>query len=189
MIEFDLKISDYNRLLVVCKNLLESKEFKQKEFECDIFNESECHHTHDHDDNFFKCTYCKFYDLLEERAHTLKINSDLYKTTSNVPHFVQMRFKKTKYPLGNILEWCEFQPWRSPYGFVAYASCSTQADVLEAVKNYEHEKEKLKKSLISSKLFIDMHIKHEMSEEYRNTLAAASSSNSLSMNILFLNIS
>lgn len=85
-----------------------------------------------------------------------------------------MRFKKTRYPVGNILEWCEFQPWRSPYGLVAYACCSSQEDMLKAVRNFEAEKEKLKKSLIASKLFIDMHIKHETSLEYQNSLIASS---------------
>lgn len=83
-----------------------------------------------------------------------------------------MRFKKSRYPVGSILEWSEFQPWRSPYGLVAYACCSSQADMLQAVRNFEAEKEKLKKSLIASKLFIDMHIKHEMSEEYRSSLTS-----------------
>ena len=95
-----------------------------------------------------------------------------------------MRFKKSRYPIGNILDWCEFQPWRSPYGLVAYACCSSQADILKAVRNFESEKEKLKKSLIASKLFIDLHIKHEMSEEYRNSLAASSSSTSAMSNSL-----
>lgn len=217
-IEFDLKINDYNRLLVVCRNVLESKENKQNEFECSLYSESECHHKHGDfavntankrhpsPDGSQKCTFCRFYDLLDERATSIRfiidesfflkfemfvylifvrINPDIYKTSStNAPHFVQMRFKKSKYPVGNILDWCEFQPWRSPYGLVAYACCSSQAEVLEALRAFEAEKERLKKSLIASKLFIDMHMKHEMSEEYCNSLVDDKSMSSLSMFIL-----
>lgn len=204
LIEFDLKITDYNRLLIVCRDVLETKENKLREFECDLFNESECHHIHEFNGLGKKCTFCKFYDLLDERAQSLRFQSvfklkhnlknlilisflisrispDLYKTSSpNLSHFVQMRFKKYKYPVGSILDWCEFQPWRSPYGLVAFASCSSQAEILEAVRQFELEKERLKKSLIASKLFIDIHIKHETSEEYHNTLLTANPSNRLS---------
>ena len=88
-IEFDLKINDYNRLLVVCRNVLETKENKQNEFECSLYSESECHHNHgggvfttsttnkqrrhsQSPDGSQKCTFCRFYDLLDERATSLR---------------------------------------------------------------------------------------------------------------------
>ena len=80
LIEFDLKMSDYNRLLVVCRDVLETKSNETREFACDLFDESECHHLHSNDHHHYhhkhsndsKCTYCKFYDLIDERSHSLK---------------------------------------------------------------------------------------------------------------------
>lgn len=201
LIEFDLKINDPNRILVLVRNLLEQDEYVRKEYDCDLFNQFECHHnaqlnkhlkvghhvTHSQSSCCEKCTYCKFFDLINERANVVRINTDLYKsksttslttsTTSTIDHrhFVNLRYKKCNYPVSQ-LEWCEFQPYRSPLALVAFASCSNQAQLYEAVCRFEKERGKYKKTLVSSKLFVDFHQKHEMNEEYQKSLEVQRSS-------------
>jgi hypothetical protein len=211
-IEFDLKINDSNRILVLVRNLLERDEFVRKEFDCDLFNQFECHHNANVNRHLktaataatnttfssttlnelaaegTKCTYCKFFQLLNDRAAQIQINSELYRQlvskSDTQRHFVNARYKKCNYPVEQ-LEWSEFQPWRSAYGLVAFASCSNQAQLFDVVARFEKEKLKYKKTLVSAKLFVDFHKKHEMSEEYQKSLELAAKSDGDSIASVF----
>jgi len=55
-----------------------------------------------------------------------------------------------------LLDWCDLQPWRSPYVLFAYASCSDGADLQRAVDNFEGIKSQYKKTLIEARLFVEM---------------------------------
>ena len=154
-IEYNLQLEDYSKVLVLVKNLSDlpaTASFKQ--YECDIFNENECHHAlTNHDPMLIKCHFCKFVELLKHKHSNVKIiqnNAD----TLNQDKYLSIRYK-TDYAL-NMLEWCEFQPWRSPYALYGFASCQDNQQVFEAIKNFEKLKEFYKKTLISFKLFIDM---------------------------------
>jgi hypothetical protein len=115
--------------------------------------------------DFEKCTFCKFVDLLKQK-HTIKISNDVIKSAEK--HHLNAKFKTYYAP--EILDWCEFQPWRSPYVLIGFATCNTQTELLTSIKNFEKYKEMYKKTLVSSKLFIDLHNKHEMNEDFKLTL-------------------
>ena len=177
-IDFELKIDDSNRILFVVKNVQKSIN-KKFAFDCSFFNESECHHQEESTaagHNLKKCTFCQFFDLIKDKNGSMKISNDLLRQLTlnqNVTgkHFLfNAKFKKQHRINAKSLEWCEFQPFRTPFAFIAFASCSNQQDLLSAVKNYETEKEKLKKYAHVSKLFIDLHSKHEMSDEFKTSL-------------------
>jgi hypothetical protein len=182
-IDFDLRIDDRNKLLFLLKNVTQSA-YSSKNFDCDHFSELECHHTHTETSVEFsssakQCTYCQFYDLVRNQNSTLKLGSDFLKTftinqTQTAPnsrfYFFNARYTKNANLVEKNLEWTEFQPFRTPYALLAFAECSSQAELYTAVKNYELEKQKFKKFTRVSKLFIDFHGKHENSEEFQTSL-------------------
>lgn len=177
-IDFDLKINDPNKILFLVKNVLESESSTDAFLSCDCFDESECHHLATHSDDSFdlnqnrtssKCSFCQFYDFLNKNFTSIKTNIENSKSNSTKKQVTNLRFKK-RYYSNQIFEWCNMFTWKSPFALMAFASCKTDTDIYKSIKNYQQEKEKLKKTLICSKLFIDVHQKHEMSEEFQKTI-------------------
>ena len=166
-IEFDLQFSDYNKITILVFNLLEDP---NNPIKCDIFSDKNCHHLNENHlfnvmKQFEKCTFCKFVDLLKQK-HTIKISNDVVKSSEK--HCLNAKYKTHYAP--EILDWAEFQTWRSPYVLIGFATCNNQAELLSSIKNFEKYKELYKKTLVSSKLFIDLHNKHEMNEDFKLTL-------------------
>ncbi|RMZ98995.1 hypothetical protein BpHYR1_031021 [Brachionus plicatilis] len=177
-IDFDYKINDPNKILFLVKNVFEGDPCPDQFLSCDCFDESECHHLSTHSNDSFdfnqnrmsiKCSFCQFYDYLNKNFTTLKTNMENTKSNSAKKHYINLRFKKRTYS-PEILEWCNVFTWKSPFALTAFASCKTDDDIYRAIKNFQQEKEKFKKTLICSKLFIDVHKKHEMSEEFQKTI-------------------
>jgi hypothetical protein len=186
-IDFDLRIDDRNRILFALRNLTVHNQQQNPHFDCDQFNENECHHNHSLYSDLYstspllKCTYCRFYDLIKDRNSTLKISSDTLKmftlsqqsqpTSSRFYHF-NVRFRKQLFKANN--EWLEFLPFKRPYALIAFAECATQADLYKALVAYEREKERCRGQFLVSRLFIDFHAKHESSDEFISTLNLSS---------------
>lgn len=177
-VDFDYRINDPNKILFLVKNLTK-KVFPDEQFlSCDCFDESECHHLPTHFNNFFdlnqnrmstKCSFCQFYDFLNKNFASFKINVESAKSNTAKKHMINLRFKK-KYYSSDMIEWCNMFTWKSPFALMAFASCKTDAEIYSCIKNFQQEKERLKKTLVCSKLFIDVHQKHEMSEEFQKTI-------------------
>ncbi len=93
-VDFDLHIKDYNKLLVLVRNLLDpaasttcpspsSKEMPRV-YDCDCFDERECHHlnaggesettqsAHYTTRRMDKCLYCRFVDFLKVLCYLFK---------------------------------------------------------------------------------------------------------------------
>lgn len=177
-IDFDLKINDPNKILFLVKNVLENESSPDTFLSCDCFDESECHHLSTHSSDCYdinqnrmsqKCSFCQFYDFLNKNFTSIKTNIENSKSNSTKKHMTNLRFKK-RYYSNQIFEWYNMFTWKSPFALMAFASCKTDTDIYKSIKNYQQEKEKLKKTLICSKLFIDVHQKHEMSEEFQRTI-------------------
>lgn len=159
-IEYDLKFQDFKKLLVLVKNISNS----DHSIQCDCFNENECHHSkNDHFmlQNLSNCNFCQFVDLLRKKHSIVKVKNDTDNSSSNV----LIKYKTINYPV-DLLNWTDFQEWRSPYALFCFASCTTQADLLNAIKTFEQLIKSYNKTLISSKLFIDFHLKHETNESF-----------------------
>jgi hypothetical protein len=207
-IDFDLKIDDYNKCLFLVKNVLldESRAAAQNRSlsNCDLFNESECHHDPnscerhiiDAANDAEKCTFCQFYDLINDRDSSIKLNSDNLKflgITSTISNTnlnqkysnLNIRFRKNTGPTDFAAEWYQFQPYRRPYALICFASCTTQLDLYNAVRKYEQEKEKYKNCVLLTRLFIDLHLKHEMNDEFKACLNLNNSQNSNSNSCSF----
>ncbi|CAF0900744.1 unnamed protein product [Brachionus calyciflorus] len=177
-IDFDYKITDPNKILFLVKDLLEKDHFTLKSNSCDCFNDYECHHLPNHHLNESidlnqnrigsKCSYCQFFDLLSENYTSFRINIENSNKNSQKQN-VYLRYKK-RYYTTDVIDWFEFQPWKCPFGLIGYASCKTLNDVKTAVEKFEHEKLKYNKSLVVSKIIIDFHMQHEMSEEFQKTI-------------------
>ena len=141
-------------MLVLVKNLSDLPAASFKQYDCDIFNENECHHSPtSHDPMNVKCQFCNFVELLRLKHSNVKIIQNSA-DTGGQDKYLSIRYK-TDYAL-NMLEWCEFQPWRSPYALYVFASCQDNQQMFEAIKNFEKLKEFYKKTLLTFKLFIDM---------------------------------
>ena len=152
-LDFDLQIVDYAKLVVLVGDLLEPR----KSCECDIYDDEECHHLNDHNQKSkelktkHKCNFCKFLEFVKDNFSTVKVADEEF----NSEKFLSLRFKTLSYPV-DILDWFEFQPWRSPYCFIGYSTCFNKSDILTAIKNFNSINEKFRKTLICSKLVIEL---------------------------------
>jgi hypothetical protein len=174
-IEFDLRVEDFGRVLTLVNNLTEYDDHSNKLIQCDCFNENECHHSKK--DHFMKvdletCSYCRFVKLLRNKHSNIKVKND---SDNSITSNLQIRYK-TLYYSSDALAWSEFQPWRSPYVLFCFATCISQQDLLNAIKNYEKLLDTYKKTLVSSKLFIDFHLKHEKNEIFLQSINETKSS-------------
>ena len=165
-IDFDLQLEDYSKITVLVRNLLtnsqpERKEQAETDYLCDIFSEKECHHLSGHHlqlDSLsaLKCTFCRFTEHLRNRhsnVNILQSKSGNYNSPTSDKQYLSLRFRNVA--TSELVDWCDFQPWRSPYVLFAYASCISKEDILEALEGFEKLKSQFKKTLIVSKLFID----------------------------------
>ena len=160
-IDFDLNLNDYRKSLVLVKYLNDLTD----DFNNDYTNASEYDGslgTHSTNDN---CRFCMFYNLIQNNYSKIEINNPFINsivkpTTSsgsiqqqNNKSYVYVRYKTANYPK-QLLDLCEYQPWRSAFALICYAVCSTQADLLNTVKRFNNFRQIYKKTLVESKLFI-----------------------------------
>lgn len=155
-IDFTLQLEDYAKVVVLVKDVLATTDFINKSYQCDMFNSSECHHVTGHETNqdrltANKCGFCKFTQLLRERHSSVDI---IQSKSANDKQNLFVRYRSSD-PV-EMLQWCEFQPWRTPYALFAYARCNNKSDVFNALENFEEIKKQYKKTLITSRLFVDM---------------------------------
>jgi hypothetical protein len=167
-IEFDLKLEDFKAILVLVNNLT------NESLQCDNFSENECHHLkkdHYMHFNLENCSFCKFIKILRDNHSNIRIKQEL----DNLNLYV--KYKTINYP-SQIIDWVEFQEWRSPYSLISFSTCTTQLDLLNAIKKHEKLVEVYKKTIVSSKLFIDFHLKHENNESFHKSFNQPNSSSS-----------
>lgn len=163
IIDFDIDIDDQNKLTFLVKNIFEDKSFKNRIYDCDCFNVKECHHgpSHTFEKAFEKkscdkCSYCCFVDYLNENSNSFRINEK---------HKLFVKYTKGSNFKQELIEWSPFQPKRTPYGLIGFASCKTKSDLLQCLKIYENMKQEYKNFSISFKLFIDISFDNELINE------------------------
>ena len=152
-IDFSLQLEDHAKVVVLVKDMLVTAEFETKSYQCDIFNSAECHHVAGHESNqemftINKCGFCKFSQLLREKHSSV----DIIQNKVNDKQNLLVRYRSSD-PI-EMLQWCEFQPWRTPYALFAYAHCNHKNDVYKALENFEEFKKQYKKTVITARLFI-----------------------------------
>jgi tetratricopeptide (TPR) repeat protein len=171
-IEFGLEFKNYNNLNVIVRDVLEKEEYTQREFNCEIFNPTECHHNNNKSNeneeklmnqhkNVHKCSYCRFIELLNTSNSSIKTKSSLINkaagfSANNKQHFININYKTGVYPAA-ILDWCQLEPTRAPFFLIGYAACYNQSDILNAIKKFETLKNTYRKTVMMSKLFINFH--------------------------------
>ncbi len=157
-IDYSLQLEEFSKVQVLVKDVLSQPENK---YQCDVFNETECHSCINKDHGNFsnnlktnEFSFCQFVDLLREKYSQVNIiQSRSYGSVVEKPCLL------VRYKVGDSasqLDWCDFQPWRSPYVLFAYASCKSKEDLLRAMESFDETKYQYKKTLIESKLFIQM---------------------------------
>jgi hypothetical protein len=167
-IEFDLKLEDFKAILVLVNNLT------NESLQCNNFSENECHHLkkdHYMHFNLENCSFCKFIKILRDKHSSIRIKQEL----DNLNLYI--KYKTINYP-SQIIDWVEFQEWRSPYSLISFSTCTTQSDLLNAIKKHEKLVQVYKKTIVSSKLFIDFHLKHENNESFQKSFNQPYSSSS-----------
>lgn len=169
-IDFDLQLEDYSKITVLVKNLrggsakarAEAAKGSEADYLCDVFGEKECHHGEAHHlrlDSLqtARCQFCQFVEHLRScHSHVPVLQSksgSLGGGGDKQPH-LSLRYKHSL--TSEIVEWCDLQPWRSPYALFAHASCASKEDIMAALEGFEQLKSQFKKTLIVSKLFIDV---------------------------------
>lgn len=164
-IDFDLQLEDYAKVTVLVRNLRGSSasegEAVEADYLCDVFSERECHHGDGHHlrlDSLqtTKCQFCQLVDhLRSNHSHVTVLQSKSASPSGGgdkQPH-LSLRYRHSL--TSEIVDWCDLQPWRSPYALFAHASCASKEEVLAALESFEQLKSQFKKTLIVSKLFID----------------------------------
>lgn len=163
-IDFDLQLEDYAKVTVLVRNLRGSwaskGEAAEADYLCDVFSERECHHGDGHHlrlDSLqtTKCQFCQLVDHLRSKhSHVtvLQSKSGSASAGDKQPH-LSLRYRHSL--ASEIVDWCDLQPWRSPYALFAHASCASKGEVLAALESFEQLKSQFKKTLIVSKLFVD----------------------------------
>ena len=156
-IDFDLHFENFINATVLVINLLDEERFPSsiKKFDCNIFNENECHHKEIHSNLNELCDFCQFVLLLRKKFSDVRVNKD--------KECISFKYR-TKYS-SDILEWTEFQVRRAPLILLGYALCKDQSDLMYSVKNFEHFKATYKKTLFTSKLIINSQIKPDDKNE------------------------
>ena len=160
-IDYDLQLEDYSKITVAICDLLRPRGHTlPNEYLCEIFNESECHHTPNHHLDLSslttkQCRFCKFAGQLRTKHALVNIIQNKTNNSLNTEkQLIPVRYRNIQSK--EILEWCDFQPWRAPYILYGFASCQNKEEILTALENFEVLKTQHKKTLITSKLFIDM---------------------------------
>jgi hypothetical protein len=167
-IDFDLQVEDYSKVTVLVRSLNAEKQTGTSETDClcDVFSEKECHHATDHHlelDKLLtaaaatKCHFCQFVEHLKSQHSHVNIlqsgKSGSPVAGTDKQHLV-LRYRHSL--TSDILDWCDFQPWRSPYALFAHVSCASKEDILVALEAFEQLKIEFKKTVIVAKLFIDI---------------------------------
>ena len=159
-IDFDIKLNDYRKSLILVKNLNDLND----DFNNDVSADSEYDGslgTHSNDDN---CKFCNFYSIIETNYSKIEINNQfinaIVKPSSSTQQqqqqsktVVYVRYKTLNYP-EQLLELSEYQPWRSVFALICYAVCTTQSELLNAIKRFNGFKQTYKKTIVEAKLFI-----------------------------------
>ena len=166
-IDFDLNLNDYRKSLILVKYLNDLNDDFQNDYALSSEYDGSLgtHATND------KCKFCNFYSVIENTYSRIEINNPFINSIvkpiasmnslnsnstnqqQNSKTFVYVRYKSVNYPK-QLLDLCEYQPWRSAYALICYAVCSTQAELLSAIKRFVSFKHAYKKTLIESKLFV-----------------------------------
>jgi hypothetical protein len=171
IVDFDIDIDDQNKLTFLVKNLIENKPYKNRVYDCDCFDVKECHHESNHTfENKIsdKCSYCCFVDHLNDNNHSFRINEK---------HKLFVKYKKGSNYKQELIDWCPFQPKRTPYGLIAFASCKTKSELLSSLKIYENLKQEYKNFTISFKFFIDISFDNDLIDELNINEKITSKSN------------
>jgi hypothetical protein len=160
-IDFDLSLNDYRKSLVLVKYLNDLND----DFNNDYTHASEYDGslgTHSINDN---CRFCTFYNLIQNNYSKIEINNSFINSIvkssissgsiqqQNSKSYVYVRYKTINYPK-QLLDLCEYQPWRSAYALICYAVCSTQTELLNAIKRFNNFRQAYKKTLVECKFFI-----------------------------------
>ena len=111
-IEFDLRVDDFRRVLVLVKNIsanaAATHDNSTQSIQCDCFNENECHHhskkDHRVDASSETCSYCRFIQLLREKHSNVKVKNDADNATSSL----LIKYKTIQYS-PDALTWSDFQ--------------------------------------------------------------------------------
>lgn len=130
--------------------------------------------------NANSCNFCEFFNYIRDNYSKIEINSQFINSmvTTTSPStlynsmqtnqllnkykksFVYIRYKTLSYPI-QLLELCEYQPFRAVYALICYSTCSTKTELLNSIKKFKHLKNVYKKNLVESKLFIIVKTKNE----------------------------
>ena len=169
-IDFDLQFEDFKKVTILVINLLDEENLPSsiKKYDCNIFDEKECHHKENHSNLNELCSFCEFVKFLRENSNEIRVSSD---------NFMNIKYKTHYSP--EILDWSEFQVRRSPLVLFGYATCQNQSELLYAVKVFENFKILYKKTLVTSKIFLNL----QMSKDEKLTLVSGNSDHKGTMSV------